>query len=59
MRVRLQLQMLNNVINTCHFKNFVIEKIVEENDALQKDNKDLQKQNKKLEKEKRIKNIKI
>ncbi|XP_070667602.1 uncharacterized protein [Malus domestica] len=52
-RAKLQLQMLNNAIKICHFKNSIIEKIIEENDALQKDNKDLQKQNKKLEKEKK------
>ncbi|RXI03209.1 hypothetical protein DVH24_003861 [Malus domestica] len=52
-RVKLWLQMLNNDINTCHFKNSVIENIVEENDALEKENYDLKKQNKTLEKEKK------
>ncbi|RXH83142.1 hypothetical protein DVH24_003640 [Malus domestica] len=45
--------MLNNTINTCYFKNYIIQKIVKENDALQNDNKNFQKENKKLEKEKK------
>ncbi|RXH87034.1 hypothetical protein DVH24_028534 [Malus domestica] len=53
MRAKLWLQILNNAINTCHFKNSVIAKIVEENDVLQNDNKDLKKENKKLDKEKK------